>query len=168
MSDDVQETAAAAEAELDLSAMLLPLSGGMLVVPSVSVAEIIRSRETEPAAASSPEWLLGYMKWRQYPLPVISFEAINGDALPTSNTGSRLVILNSLVEGEERPMLAVVTQGVPNLLRLTPEVITAVDGEPGQAELQRVRVHGQSAAIPDIDFLAAQVAQHAAESSPAA
>ena len=166
MSDDVEETVVSEEAELDLSAMLLPLSGGMLVVPSVTVAEIIRSRETEPAAVA-PKWLLGYMKWRQYPLPVISFEAMNGDELPTSNTGSRLVIFNSLAEGEEKPMLAVVTQGVPNLLRLTPEVITAVDDEPGPAELQRVRVHGQSAAIPDIDFLAAQVAQHEAENPPA-
>jgi chemosensory pili system protein ChpC len=138
---------------VDLSAVLLPVTGRLLVVPSSVIAEIIKQRELSPPAGG-PAWLLGTLKWHQQAVPVISFEAINGSDVPDTATTSRVVILSTISEGARYSHYAIPTQGVPHLLRLTVDDVKSVDGATcGPAERLRVLVYGQHAAIPDLDHL---------------
>ncbi len=138
---------------LDLSALLLPVTGQLLVVPTAVVAEIIKRRELTPPEGA-PEWLLGHVKWHQDAVPVLSFEALNGQSLTEQDSGSRIVIIATLDAQSGQRHYALLTRGVPNLLRLTPDDIQQLDGvAPGTAERMKVRVHGQAAAIPDLDYI---------------
>jgi chemosensory pili system protein ChpC len=142
---------------VDLSTLLFPLAEQMLIMPSVCVAEIMRMRELKPMQGA-PDWVMGLVAWRHLSIPVVSFEALNGDPAPSSGTGSRIVILNAVGQSREQPFLGLVTQGVPHLLRITPEDIAPVtQGEAGPAVLQRVLVHGQRAAIPNLDYVQEQL-----------
>jgi chemosensory pili system protein ChpC len=138
---------------LDLSALLLPVTGRLLVVPTSVVAEIIKRRELTPPDGA-PDWLLGHVKWHHEAVPVLSFEALNGEPVAEEETGSRIVIIGTLGDQAEQRRYALLTRGVPNLLRLTPPDIQQLDDVvPGPAESMRVRVHGQAAAIPDLDYI---------------
>lgn len=152
-----EQTAAATESEilaaLDLSTLLLPVTGQLLVVPSATVAEIIKRRELS-RPASGPSWLLGTLQWHGEPVPVVSFEAMNAEQTPDPGSCSRIVILNAITEGVSIRHYAMLTQGVPHLLRLTPDSIEELDDEPtGPAECMKARIFGQFAAIPDFDYI---------------
>jgi chemosensory pili system protein ChpC len=152
-----EQTEAATQSEilaaLDLSTLLLPVTGQLLVVPSAVVAEIIKRRELS-RPESGPEWLLGTLQWHGVAVPVVSFEAMNGEATPDPGSCSRIVILSTITDGVSIRHYAMLTQGVPHLLRLTPESIEALDDEPvGPAECLKARIFGQFAAIPDFDYI---------------
>jgi chemosensory pili system protein ChpC len=143
----------AESAALDLSALLLPVTGQLLVVPTAVVAEIIPRRELVPPEGAPP-WILGHVKWHQSMVPVLCFEALNGQSVDDEDSGSRIVIIATLDAQSGQHHYALLTRGVPNLLRLTPDDIHQVDGAvPGAAERMKVRVHGQTAAIPDLDYI---------------
>ncbi|MBK6287819.1 MAG: chemotaxis protein CheW [Gammaproteobacteria bacterium] len=138
---------------VDLSALLLPVSDRLLIVPSVVVAEIIKRRDLHPPAGA-PDWLLGRIQWHHAAVPVISFEALNNDQRPDPGAGSRIVILATVGEAVPERYYAILSQGVPHLLRLTPDDVREAEGVMrGPAELMQVRVHGQRAAIPDLEYL---------------
>jgi chemosensory pili system protein ChpC len=147
------------ETAVDLSALLLPVTGQLLVLPSAVVAEIIKRRElTRPAGA--PDWLLGHVKWHQEHVPVLSFEALNDDAIADPESGSRIVIFAAVSDDLPLRHYALLARGVPNLLRLTAEDVQPLDSAiTGPAERMKVRVHGQQAAIPDIDYIERHVAR---------
>ena len=149
------------ETAVDISAILLPVTGQLLVVPSAMVAEIIKRRDLQQPP-DAPDWLLGHVKWHHERVPVISFESLNEDAIADPGSGSRIVIFAALAEPEQLSVrhYALLTRGVPNLLRLTPDDLHEVDGLPmGPAERMKLRVHGQAGALPDFDFIERQVAR---------
>lgn len=140
-------------AAVDLSILLLPVTGKLLIVPSVVVAEIIKRRELR-SVEHAPRWLLGSFQWHDERVPVISFEALNDETPPDAGGGSRLVIMSTLSEQAKKRNYAVLTQGVPHLMRLTPGDVTQTESAScGPAESMRVHVHGQLSAIPDLDYL---------------
>lgn len=145
---------------VDLATLLLPLAELILIVPSLCVAEIMRLRELKPIDPAPP-WLYGMLQWRQFRVPVISFEAMNGEDAPDFGSGSRIVLLSTVDDPRDLPYLGVMTRGVPHLLRITPEDLgPGPQGDAGPAALQRVTVFGQQAAIPDLDYIQSQLISH--------
>jgi chemosensory pili system protein ChpC len=143
----------AAAGPRDLSALLVPVAGELLVVPGAVVAEIIKRRELQ-RPPGAPDWLLGTLLWHHEKLPVLSFEALNGNAGPDPGHGSRIVILTTLADAAPVRNYAILAQGVPHLLLLTAADVESVDAPAlGLAERMKVRVHGQAAAIPDFDYI---------------
>jgi chemosensory pili system protein ChpC len=142
----------------DLSALLVPVAGQLLVVPSAVVAEIIKRRDLQ-RPPEAPEWFLGTLQWHGESLPVLSFEGLNGQPVPDPALGSRLVIVSALSEDVRWRNFAILAQGVPHLLLMTPADLQPMD-DPAllPAELMKVRVHGQSAVIPNFDYVERQLA----------
>jgi len=141
-------------ASVDLSALLLPVAGELLVVPSELVVEIIRVRPLE-RPEQAPQWLLGEFAWHGDRLRVLSFDALNSNGKPSEQVGSRLVILR-MVESSERAQrnYAILTHGVPHLMRLVPDSLTRVQSALlGPAERMKVNIFGQDGSIPDLDYL---------------
>jgi chemosensory pili system protein ChpC len=140
----------------ELSTLLIPINGKQLILPNVSVAEIITYVEPQ-AIDNSPGWLKGFVEWRTQPVPLMSFEEINQEEAIES-PARRIAILNGIVDGSKLPFCAILCTGVPRAMRIKPKEIVAVDeSDLGEAEQSVVMVNGERAVIPDLDWLQEQL-----------
>ena len=159
MSGHLQNTAAVNE----LATLLIPVNGKQLVLPNVTVAEIIAYEEPKPAEGSAdgketPNWFLGYFGLRNTDVPLVSFESINEEPFSSQSRQRRIAVLNGLVDENRLPFCGIVTEGVPRLMRVIPdEVAQDKQTKAGPAELSCVLVSGEKAAIPNVDFIQQQV-----------
>jgi len=140
-----------------IATLLIPVSGKLLVLPNVNVAEIIPFNRPTPVE-DVPTWYLGSFVWRNTRVPLVSFEAINDEPFANRGSNLRIAILNSVIGDPTLPFCGIVTEGLPRLMRLLPEEI-AEDSEAmmGPAELARVLVNGERAAIPNVAYIQQQV-----------
>ncbi len=117
----------------ELATLLIPISGRQLVLPNVTVAEIIPYMEPQ-ADSDKPDWFLGMFTWRNTGVPLISFEKINGETTVENATNPRIAVLNGLVDGRKLPFCGIVTTGAPRLMRImSDEISTVEDADYGPA-----------------------------------
>lgn len=137
-----------------LSCVMIPVGGRQLLLPNVSIAEVVDYASSE-AGAGAPDWLAGRLEWRGLNLPVISYDAANGGTLsiPGENRG-RIVVLNSLSDNNKKlRFMALITQGIPSQVRISEDQVKQLKGENGPADLMLVDVDGEAAWIPNLDYL---------------
>ena len=137
----------------DIPSMLLPVEGRVLLLPGVSIAEIIPSPQvTRPDDA--PEWFLGTVTWRKLEVPVVSFTMLNEQFSAHSSRNRHLAVLNNTGVSDNLPFLAITIQGIPRLTR-----ITAIDlGDDTETvlspmELLAVRLGDEPVIIPNVSAL---------------
>jgi len=113
-----------AEATLsdEIPSLLLPIADGKLLLPTVSVAEMLpykspQKPKVESAIGEIPEWYIGDLIWRGIMVPMISFEVANGEAMPTIKPTSQIAVLNSTANYSQLPFICFPTQGIPRLSR---------------------------------------------------
>jgi chemosensory pili system protein ChpC len=140
---------------------IVPIEGDALLLPNTAVIEV-RGLEGMRMRTEPPGWLLGFVDWREYELPVVSVEGLLGRPMPPRSRRTRLLIINSVGTGLHTGLLALVCQGYPHLTALNrtalqPVVLEARD--PDELVLSRVRVANTQAIIPDLDAIEAKVAQ---------
>ena len=140
--------------ELSVRSLLLPLSGGFLLVPNTAVAEVT-SYVSPTAVPEAPAWLRGMVSWRGHLLPMISFEALLGEAPDRSEGDLRMAVFNTLNGTTELPFLAVRISGIPRLLQASRTGVVRREqaGASQAGVLSRVSVGGVDAVIPDLDVL---------------
>lgn len=145
-----------------IASLLIPMLGRPLLVPNVTVAEIVNWREVTPAPDSdSPAWLLGDASWRGTRLPVISVERMNNPAAEDAEIGQRLVVINS-----QRPLnipfYGICVQGIPRLVRVFPEELGELDTDLSAEDAydMMVMVSGERAVIPALDVIESHLDQH--------
>lgn len=137
-----------------LQCVMIPVTGRQLLLPNVSIAEVV-DFDSADAGANTPDWLVGHLDWRGLRLPVVSYDAANGGQLvvPGDNRG-RIIVLNTIGPNHTRaPFMALVTQGIPSQARLEEEQMRQLDGENGPADLMQVEVDGDTAWIPNLEYL---------------
>lgn len=137
-----------------LQCVLIPVHGRQLLLPNVSIAEVVDFEGTE-TGANTPDWLVGFVDWRGQKLPVISYDAANHGqfVVPGENRG-RIIVLNTIGPGHQKsPFMALVTQGIPSQTRLDEDQVRQLDAEPGPADLMQVEVDGDIAWIPNLEHL---------------
>lgn len=143
----------------DLATFLLPLIEQVLVVPNVSVAEIIDYQAPVPLD-DAPNWYLGKMPWRTTEIPLISFEALNDHPFQQLNAESRVAVFNGISANGEMPFWGLVTQGIPRQMKVLPEEVHPDQSlAVGIAEKQNVLVNGEAAVLPDLDKVEAKILQ---------
>jgi len=131
---------------------MVPLAGRTLLMPTVTIAEMV-SYSAPQAVDQAPDWLLGMVEWRNLQVPVLSFEVLNGEANPGTAIRSRLAVLNNTGVSDELPFIAVPTQAIPKLVRVSGQDITESE-EPNQPfDHMRVEVDDEILVIPDISSL---------------
>lgn len=134
-----------------ISSFYLPVSNGNLLLPNVSVAEVVEFQD--PEEQDGPEFFLGIIRWRGISVPLISYELANEQAFSFS-TSSRVAVINSIGKDNERlPFFAIATQGIPRLVKISEDSIEAAGEKTGPAEASRVRVDGEEASIPDLLYM---------------
>jgi chemosensory pili system protein ChpC len=138
--------------------MLIPLHEGRLLLPNAAVAEVIGYREPD-AIANGADWLQGRVSWRQRDLPVVDFERMLGRPDLGGGIRQRIAVCYALSPDADRPMLGIVAQGIPRLLRVSRQAIESADaGEPGESPVRMtLSVGGESLLVPDLDYLQAQL-----------
>lgn len=140
-------------AEERLPTFWVPMQQKSLLVPQVSIAEVVASAELTPVD-QAPAWLLGRLEWRGQSLPVLSFERANGQTLAPDSPGARLAVFNALGEHSELRFYGVRIQGIPRLLKLNDaEVREDSLARIGAAERMAVITQLGKASIPDLDYL---------------
>ena len=142
------------EALRETRCLLIPLHGERLLVPNAAVLEIIGYRE--PAAIDWAEpWVQGTIKWRQREVPVIDFENIAGDTGMRAGIRQRIVVCYTPDPEGDWPLIGLVSQGIPRLVRVNEKLIDAAsEGPQGQSAIQmRIRIGDDGFVVPDMDFL---------------
>lgn len=142
-----------------IASLLLPVAGKNLLLPNAAVAEIIEYLAPTPIA-NMPDWFLGHVQWRGLDLPVVSYEIANDDATEETSPRARLAVINASAELQGKlPFFALVTQGIPRLVKVAEEEISEQDSPAGVADLMQVRVSGEEASIPNLPYLETLIAQ---------
>ena len=100
------------------------------------------------------------MQWRGLNLPVVSYELANDGAIEETSPRARLAVINASSELQDKlPFFALVTQGIPRLVKVAEEEISEQDSPTDVADLMQVRVSGEEACIPNLHYLETLIAQ---------
>jgi len=141
------------QAILEVASLMIPIASGLLLVPTVTVAEMVPFKYPDKEEGL-PDWYLGNFKWRDQMIPMVSIEGLNGEAVPTFSSESRIAVLNNTGVDERLQFIGLATQGIPRLSRVKAEEIHQTeDAELKPFDLMSVYHAGESVIIPDIEAI---------------
>ena len=145
----------------ELYSLLVPLVGERLLVPRACVAEVI-SYQSPAEMTNAPPWYAGLVSWNGQSVPVISFEGTLGLPLPIISGRTRIVVFHAPGGTVQSGYFGVLTQGFPQLVRVSAEVIRA---DPSRSFPDRspvicqVRMINETPLIPDLERLEQMIAE---------
>ena len=147
-----------AELPREIRGLMIPVANGRLLLPNATVAEVMTYSAPE-RQNNAPDWLLGMVNWRGWRLPLVSFSRIAGIGREENFTNTKIAVLKALGGDPKLPFIAVLTQGFPRLVTVTPEslVPTDDDGHRATGVLAEVLVRDDPAIIPDLAGIEAMV-----------
>jgi chemosensory pili system protein ChpC len=144
----------------EIYCLLVPLADDRLLLPRSCVTEVINYQAPTPMEGAPP-WYLGTIAWGGRRVPLVSFEATCGKALPRASGRTRIVVLQGIT-GRTGGNFAMLTQGFPQLVRLTPDVVHADDsrsfGERMPVIVQ-VKMVNETPLVPDFERLEGMIAE---------
>ena len=150
-----------AQALEEVYSLLIPFAGGKLILPRLSVAEVMgytRPRQLKGA----PQWLLGLINWQGQEIPLVSFEGLCNRKIPERANRTRIAIMFTIGGQLEPPVFAMMTQGYPYLVRINATVLS-VDPDTTYSEdapvLNRVRMANERPVIPDIEAIESKLVE---------
>jgi chemosensory pili system protein ChpC len=147
----------------ELYCLLVPLADDRLIVPRSCVTEVINYQAPTPVEGVPP-WFLGTVAWGGRRVPLVSFEAACGRSVPRTSGRTRIVVVQGVTPHAAAVggHFAVLTQGFPQLVRLSPDVVhtdeTRSFGERSPVACQ-VRMVSERPLVPDFERLERQIAE---------
>ena len=144
----------------EIYSLLIPLADARLLVPRACVAEIT-GYQVPAGMVGAPPWYLGLVQWNGRPVPLISFEGLCRQPTPAVSSRSRMVVLHALGERIDAGAYALVSQGFPQLVRVSADVIRpdlAYVVPENDPVVCRVRMLNETPWIPDLDRLEVLIA----------
>jgi len=143
----------------ELSCVLIPVGNSELLLPNVSIAEILPWRRVKPIE-NADHWCLGVLGWRGEKIPVVRFEVLNGGGEVERRVGRCLVVMNRARSAKGRPFWALVADGLPRILQLDDDDVTnQLDTTPGPAVSALVEVGTEPAVVPNLEYIEKALAQ---------
>ena len=136
----------------ELSCVLIPTAGYQLLLPNVSVAEILPWRRIKPIENTDP-WCLGVLGWRGESVPVVRFEELVTPSDKARRTGRCLVVMNRSHSVRSKPFWALAADGLPRMLQLDAEDVGESARTPNAAESACVSLGSEEASIPNLAYL---------------
>lgn len=138
--------------DTSLANLIMPISGGALLLPNSCVAEVASARQLSSAMAS--DCLLGMLRWRQQEIPLLCFEGLRDGEMPAAPPLRHVAVMTGLTNPERLPHYAILLASVPHLLSLNTQDVHTVDRhEALEAVYAEVEVHGQRLLIPDVNVV---------------
>ncbi|MGH8172557.1 MAG: chemotaxis protein CheW [Rhodanobacteraceae bacterium] len=144
----------------EIRGVMIPVTGGRVLLPNATVAEVISYAQPE-LVPNAPAWLLGRLSWRGWRLPLFSFPMLTGQVAQEAYTNARVAVLKSLGGNAKMPFLALLAQGFPRLTTITPDSLIPTGDENAHPVGIRaeVLVRDDRAAIPDLGLIEGMVAE---------
>ena len=142
--------------EESISCLVMPVQGKNLILPNISVAEVISLAEPAPIEGA-PSWLLGNIEWRGEKVPMISFEAVSKSMQYRNSGSARLAVINASGEHNGLHFFAMVIQGIPRMIRITDADIETIGESRTKTELMKVKTGAGPAVIPDLLWIEKQL-----------
>jgi chemosensory pili system protein ChpC len=105
----------------------------------------------------APPWVVGAILWRARTTPLVNLDALIKGSLHDAEVRSRIVVLNALSDDPKLRNYCILATGVSTLIELERASVDVDDDDdeilrpPGV--LRHVRISGESAMIPDLDFI---------------
>ena len=150
----------AEELNSELACVIIPLEGSQLLLPNVCVAEILPWRRVK-VLGESPAWCLGLLGWRGEMVPVVRYEALNGQSRQARKSGRCMVVMNRARNAKGLPFYAMAAEGLPRMVQITGEDLERLKDrshKSGPAELLAVKLGAETAVIPDLGKIETAVA----------
>ena len=145
----------------ELYGLMVPLEKDRLLVPRGCVAEVV-GYQTPQEMTGAPPWHLGVISWNGRKVPLVSFEGCSGGDVAPPTQRSRVVVLNAVSEQIRSGHVAILSQGFPQLVRISPEFVKLdatrqfPDDSPVVCQIQLL---DESPVVPDLDRLEEMVAR---------
>ena len=124
------------------------------------VTEVINYQAPTPMEGAPP-WYLGTIAWGGRRVPLVSFEAACGKALPRTSGRTRIVVMQGITD-QAGGNFAVLTQGFPQLVRVSADVVHADDSRSFGERMPvigQVRMVNETPLIPDFERLEGMIAE---------
>jgi chemosensory pili system protein ChpC len=138
----------------EIYCLLVPLADDRLLLPRSCVTEVLNYQAPTPMDGAPP-WYLGTIAWGGRRVPLVAFEATLGKTLPRTSGRTRIVVMQGF-SGKGDGNFAILTQGFPQLVRLSPDVIHADDSRSFTERMPvigQVRMINEYPLIPDFERL---------------
>lgn len=136
-----------------LSTLLLPLQASHLLVPNVSMAELVGHQLPQRPEQELPNWIQGFVQWRGESVPLVLYENFIGNRRGAEAPDLRIAIMNSINPAFAGGFFGILIQGIPRMLKLRAEELEQItDAELKGAQFVVDTPLGR-AAIPDLDAL---------------
>ena len=137
--------------------MLLPLAEDYLLLPHVTVAEVIAY--VEPDESSDENKVIGAINWRGVSVPIISFEKVCDLAVKENSIRDRIAILYHPNGDEDKPYLGVKLIDIPKSFRaevngLVDEKVTIKQSDYIYNQLSN---EGRRLFIPNLEYMFEQL-----------
>lgn len=149
---------AVAQELTELSCVMIPLNDSQLLLPNISIAEILPWRRVK-AITDGPDWCLGLLNWRGESIPVVRFECLNRMEGARRRAGRCMIVMNRARSADGIAFYAIAAEGLPRMVQLTTDDISNESSKLGPAESVCVRVGTESAIIPNLEFIEDHVAE---------
>ena len=139
----------------ELRGVLLPLENSYLLLPNLSMAEVVGYREPQ-RVKDAPDWLIGKITWNQRHLPLVSFDCLLGGRGTNPGYRARIALCHVPFEQAGMPLVGILCHSIPRLARLNTETLRDDRDYAGLPEmiLRRVEYAGEEAWIPDLEAVA--------------
>jgi chemosensory pili system protein ChpC len=147
-------------ADHEIYCLLVPLADDRLLLPRSCVTEVINYQAPTPMDGAPP-WYLGTIAWGGRRVPLMSFEAACGRMAPRASGRTRIVVMQGITS-QAGDNFAVLTQGFPQLVRLTPDVVHADDSRSFSESMPvigQVKMVNEAPLIPDFEQLEGMIAE---------
>ncbi|MBS0455795.1 MAG: chemotaxis protein CheW [Proteobacteria bacterium] len=147
-------------ASQDIRGVLISVSGGKLMLPNATVAEVITYANPEPVVGA-PAWLLGRVRWRGWGLPIVSYSEMVGWPEEGAALGAKVAVLKGVGNHAKMPYFAVLTQGFPRLITIAESELSersARDAWLPDGIYSEATFHGDDCVIPDLAAIEARIA----------
>ena len=133
--------------------MLIPLRKHYLLLPKVSIAEVIPMpltiKETQ-----SPSHYIGKYQWKSYPLTILDLEYLIEKKAPSRRVASKLCVLYG-AHNNQLKAYALACYGPPQLLYLNESALKLIDDDVPESVFLHCKVHiaNKVAYIPSLEKL---------------
>jgi chemosensory pili system protein ChpC len=149
-----------AERVAEIYSLLIPLIDGRLIIPRACIAEVV-GFQTPSEMTGAPPWYVGTIAWNGRHIPLVSFEGACGQSIPPASRRSRIVIFHSIGTRVEAGYFGVVSQGFPQLVRVSSDVVRP-DNSRAFSErapiVCQVRMVNETPWVPDLERLEDMIA----------
>ncbi len=140
----------------ELACVMIPLADTHLLLPNVTIAEILPWRRIKPLA-DGPKWCLGLLGWRGETVPVIQFEALNGGEFLGGTRSRCLLIMNRARRSTGRAFYGLASSGLPRIVHLSDDDLQNRSVRLGPAEVAALHVGTETAVVPNLSFIEEQL-----------